>query len=141
VLNEQGCVMVVSPCFCPKVANFPEGLLRPMPRRPRSAAATELRRSRCCDGVAAATDMRRPAHSRSFCASRRADAAATELMLRAALLRRSCDGVAAATERRRPAPSRAFCASRPRDATRRMRRPALILPRVDLNFIGRGPQS
>ena len=64
----------------------------------RSAAATELRRSRCCDGVAAATDMRRPAHSRSFCASRRADAAATELMLRAALLRRSCDGVAAATE-------------------------------------------
>merc|ERR1712070_743137 len=53
---------------------------------------------RCCDGVAAATDMRRPAPSRSFCASRRADAAATELMLRAALLRRSCDGVAAATE-------------------------------------------
>ena len=74
-----------------------------MPRRPlmvRAAllAATELRRSRCCDGVAAATDMRRPAPSRSFCASRRADAAATELMLRAALLRRSCDGVAAATE-------------------------------------------
>merc|ERR1739841_461979 len=94
--NEQGCVMVVSPCFCPKVANFPEGLLRPMPRRPLMVRAALLRRS--CDGVAAATDMRRPAHSRSFCASRRADAAATELMLRAALLRRSCDGVAAATE-------------------------------------------
>jgi len=67
-----------------------------MPRRPLMVRAALLRRS--CDGVAAATDMRRPAPSRSFCASRRADAAATELMLRAALLRRSCDGVAAATE-------------------------------------------
>ena len=82
--------------LCPPVfGKFSRGLLRPMPRRPlmvRAAqlAATELRRSRCCDGVAAATDMRRPAPSRSFCASRRADAAATELMLRAALLRRSC---------------------------------------------------
>jgi len=46
----------------------------------RSAAATKLRRSRYCDGVAAATELRRPAPSRSFCASR------TELML---LLRRS----------------------------------------------------
>jgi len=36
----------------------------------RSAAATELRRSRCCDGVAAVTEQRRPAPSRSFCASR-----------------------------------------------------------------------
>ena len=54
--------------------------------------AALLRRS--CDGVAAATELRRPAPPRSFCASRRADAAATELMLRAALLRRSCDGVA-----------------------------------------------
>ena len=36
----------------------------------RSAAATELRRSRCCDGVAAATEQRRPAPSRSFCVSR-----------------------------------------------------------------------
>ena len=52
-----------------------------------------------------------------------ADAAATELMLCAALLRGSCDGVA------RPAPSRSFCASR-LDATRRMR-PAFISPRVD----------
>ena len=57
------------------LANFPEGLLRPMPRRPlmvRAAllAATELLWSRCCDGVAAATDMRRPAPLRSFCASR-----------------------------------------------------------------------
>ena len=76
-----------------------------MPRRPLM-----VRAARCCDG--AATELRRPAPSRSFCASRRADAAATELMLRAALLRRSCDGVAAATELRRPAPSRSFCASR-----------------------------
>ena len=36
----------------------------------RSAAATELRQSRCCDGVAAATELPRPAPSRSFCASR-----------------------------------------------------------------------
>ena len=37
-----------------------------------SAAATEplLRRSCCCDGVAAATELRRLAPSRSFCASR-----------------------------------------------------------------------
>ena len=62
----------------------------------RSAAATELRRSRCCDGVAGSllrlscADQLRRAHS-----ARRvrhgADAAATEVMLRAALLRRSCD--------------------------------------------------
>ena len=36
----------------------------------RSAAAPELRQSRCCDGVAAATELPRPAPSRSFCASR-----------------------------------------------------------------------
>ena len=60
--------MVVYPCFCPKVPNLPEGLLRPMPRRPLMVRAALLRRS--CDGVAAATDMRRPAPSRSFCASR-----------------------------------------------------------------------
>jgi len=89
-------VVSCPPVFAQKLANFPEGLLRPMPRRPLMVRAALLRRS--CDGVAAATDMRRPAPSRSFCASRRADAAATELMLRAALLRRSCDGVAAATE-------------------------------------------
>jgi len=29
-----------------------------------------LWRSRCCDGIAAATELRRPAPSRSFCASR-----------------------------------------------------------------------
>jgi len=70
---------------------------------------------RCCDGPTElrrrCADQLRRAHS-----ARRvrdgADAAATELMLRAALLRRSCDGVAAATELRRPAPSRSFCASR-----------------------------
>ena len=59
---------------------------------------------------------------RSWCARSAAAlilrvASATELMLRAALLRRSCDGVAAATELRRSAPSRSFCASR-LDATR-----------------------
>ena len=85
-------------------------------------AATELRWSRCCNGVAGATELRRPAPSRSFCASRGADAYATELMLRAALhcdgaateLRRSrcCDGVTVATELRRPAPSRSFSAWR-----------------------------
>ena len=55
MLNSQGCV-VVSPCFCPKVAHFdfPEGLLRPMPRRPLMVRAALLRRS--CDGVAAATE-------------------------------------------------------------------------------------
>ena len=91
----------------------------------RSAAATELRRSRCCDGVAGSllrlscADQLRRAHS-----ARRvrdgADAAATELMLRVTLLRRAtelqrsrwCDGVAAVTELRRPAPSRSFCAPR-----------------------------
>merc|ERR1712070_958807 len=67
--------------FAQKVANFPEGLLCPMPRRPLMVRAALLRRS--CDGVAAATEMRRPAPSRSFCPSRP---------------RRSCDGVAAATE-------------------------------------------
>ena len=77
--------------------------------------AALLRRS--CDGVAAATELRRPGdqHRRAhFARSVRdgADAAATELMLRAALLRLSCDGVPAATELRRPAPSRSFCASR-----------------------------
>ena len=64
-----------------------------MPRRPLngariSAAATELRRSRCCDGAA---------QTSSVALILRAVASATELML----LRRSCDGVAAATELRR----------------------------------------
>ena len=68
----------------------------------RSAAATELRRS--CDGVTAATesllrrscaDQLRRAHSAQRVRDG-ADAAATGLMLRAALLRRSrcCDGAA-----------------------------------------------
>ena len=62
------------------------------------------------------------------------------LMVRAALLRRSCDGVAAATELRRPATSSvAFIlrvASLGRDAQNEEH-----FFRVDLNFIGRGPQS
>ena len=88
-----------------------------MPRRPLMVRAALLRRS--CDGVAAATEMRRRARQAHYARRVRdgADAAATELMLRAALLRRSCDGVAGATELRRPAPSRSFCASR-LDATR-----------------------
>ena len=71
----------------------------------RSAAATELRRS--CDGVTAATesllrrscaDQLRRAHSAQRVRDG-ADAAATGLMLRAALLRRSrcCDGAAQTT--------------------------------------------
>ena len=48
----------------------------------RSAAATELRRS-CADQLRRAHSARRVRHG--------ADAAATEVMLRAALLRRSCD--------------------------------------------------
>ena len=57
--------MVVVPLF---LANFPEGLLCLMPRRPLMVRAALLRWS--CDGVAAATELRRPAPSRSFCASR-----------------------------------------------------------------------
>jgi len=58
------------------LANFPNGLLNDfrLPRRPLMVRAAllrqELRRSRCCDEVAAAKEMRRPAPSRSFCASR-----------------------------------------------------------------------
>ena len=52
----------------------------------RSAAATKLRRS-CADQLRRAHSARRVRDG--------ADAAATEQMLRAALLRRSCDGVAA----------------------------------------------
>ena len=52
------------------LANFPNGLLNDfrLPRRPLMVRAALLRRS--CDGVAAATEQRRPAPSRSFCASR-----------------------------------------------------------------------
>ena len=56
-------VMVVSPCFW---QIFPTGcsVIFDCPVD-RSWCA-----QRCCDGVAAATEMRRPAPSRSFCASR-----------------------------------------------------------------------
>ena len=95
MLNSQGCVVVVSPCFW---QIFPRGCSAQCPVD-RSWCA-----QRCCDGAATESllrrrcaDQLRRAHS-----ARRvrdaADAAATELMLRAALLRRSCDGVAAATE-------------------------------------------
>ena len=44
--------------------NFSEGLLSPAlstAHGARSAAATDLRSSRCCDEVAAVTELRRPA--------------------------------------------------------------------------------
>ena len=68
ILKKQGLSGV--PLF---LAFFPEGLLNDfrgaaLPRRPLMVRAALLRRS--CDGVAAATEMRRPAPSRSFCASR-----------------------------------------------------------------------
>ena len=48
--------MVVSPCFCPKGGKFSRGAALPdapsTAHGARSAAATELRRSRCCDGAA-----------------------------------------------------------------------------------------
>ena len=108
---------------------FPEGLLNDF----RGAAQCPVNRSwcaqRCCDGAAtesllqrSCADQLRRAHS-----ARRvrdgADAAATEQMLRAALLRRSCDGaaqtssVALILRVASPAPSRLFCASRLSDAT------------------------
>jgi len=71
-----------------------------MPNRFKTLAATEslLRRS-CADQLRRAHSARRVREPRrSWCCCDGADAAATELMLRAALLRRSCDGVAAATE-------------------------------------------
>ena len=49
-------MMVMSPCFCPKGGKFSRGAA--LPNAPsaahgaRSAAATELRRSRCYDGAA-----------------------------------------------------------------------------------------
>ena len=46
----------MTPCFCPKGGKFPRGaalLNAPSTAHgARSAAATELRRSRCCDGDA-----------------------------------------------------------------------------------------
>ena len=88
-------MVVMSPCFCPKAkgGKFSRGAALPdapsTAHGARSAAATELRR-RCADQLRRAHSARRVRDA--------ADAAATELMLRAALLRRSCDGVAAATE-------------------------------------------
>jgi len=115
-LTNQVVSEVVSPCFCPKVAHFPNWLGCSMifdcpvdrswcAQRCCDGAATEslLRRSRCCDGDAQTSSV----------ALILRVASATQLML----LRRSCDGVAAATEMCRPAPSRSFCASR-LDATR-----------------------
>jgi len=123
MLNSQGLMVVFVPLFLPRRWQiFPPGcsMIFDCPVD-RSWCA-----QRCCDGAATESllwrrcaDQLRRAHS-----ARRvrdaADAAATELMLRAALLRRSCAGVAAAPEQRRTAPSRSFCASR-RDATRWMR--------------------
>jgi len=68
MLKSQGLCHVGVPLF---LANFPNGLLNDdfrLPRRPLMVRAALLRRS--CDGVVAATEMRRPAPSRSFCASR-----------------------------------------------------------------------
>ena len=82
------------------MANFPEGLLNYF----RGAAQCPVDRSwcaqRCCDGAATESMLRRRCADqlRRAHSARRvhdgADAAATELMLRAALLRRSCDGAA-----------------------------------------------
>ena len=74
ILKKQGLMVVVAHLFAKKVANVPDGLLNDfrgaaLPRRPLMVRAALLRRS--CDGVAAATELRRPAPSRSFCASRR----------------------------------------------------------------------
>ena len=99
--------MMVSPCFWQK--KFPRGCSAQCPVD-RSWCA-----QRFCDGAVSLRRSRADQLCRTHSARRvrgGADAAATELMLRAALLRRSCDGVAAATELRSPAPSRSFCASR-----------------------------
>ena len=74
---------LMSPYFCPKGGKFSRGAAQcSMPRRPlmvRAAllrrscdgAATELRRSRCCDGAAQTSSVAlilpRAAPSRSFC--------------------------------------------------------------------------
>ena len=57
-MKKQG--LSDDPLFLPKrqkVPNFPDGLLCPMPRRPLMVRAALLRRS--CDGVAAATELRK----------------------------------------------------------------------------------
>jgi len=56
--------MVMSPCFCPKGGKFSRGA-DALPNAPsaahgaRSAAATELRRNRCCDGDAQTSSVAR----------------------------------------------------------------------------------
>ena len=69
MLKNKVCMMMVSPYFW---QIFPRGCSAQCPvdrswcaQRCCDGAATELRRS--CDGVAAATELRRPAPSRSFC--------------------------------------------------------------------------
>ena len=96
-------MMMVVPLF---LANFPEGLLCPMPRRPLMVRAALLRRS--CDGVAAdsqtssvalilrvasATELMLLRRSWG-CAQRCCDGAATESLLRRS---RCCDGTALTT--------------------------------------------
>ena len=84
MLKSQGLCGGGVPLF---LAIFPNGLLNDfrLPRRPLMVRAALLRRSRCCDGEAQTTQLRR-AHS-----ARRvrdgADAAATELRRS-----RCCDG-------------------------------------------------
>ena len=148
-------MMMVSPFF----GKFSRGAAQLFSTAPstahgaRSAAATEsLLRRRCADQLRRAHSARRVRGG--------ADAAATELMLRAALLRLSCEGVAAArscadqlrrahsTRRVRDGADaaatelmlRASALLRRSDATRRLR-PAFIFSRVGLNFNGPGPQS
>ena len=60
-MKKQG----LSGGLCPPVfGEFSRGAALPSAAHgARSAAATELQRSRCCDGVAAATELRRPAPS------------------------------------------------------------------------------
>jgi len=74
VLNNNSLCRV--PLF---LANFPEGLLRPMPRRPLMVRAALLRRS--CDGVAAATES---LLRRSRCCDGYAQTSSFALILRVA---------------------------------------------------------
>jgi len=90
---------MVSPCFwqifptgCSMIFDCPVDRSWCAQRCCDGAATESLLRRRCADQLRRAHSARRVRDA--------ADAAATELMLRAALLRRSrcCDGVAAATE-------------------------------------------
>ena len=73
-MKNKVCLSDGVPLF---LANFPEGLLCPMPRRPLMVRAALLRRS--CDGVAAATELRR-----SRCCDGAAQASSVALVLRVA---------------------------------------------------------